>query len=80
MSRRNHIYPRCPATGKVRFGEHKDATQALRQARQAAQSAARQVLPSRRREARSYRCPHCRGWHLTSWPTPTPTPTPVAAA
>ncbi|MDR3084300.1 MAG: hypothetical protein LBV60_25870 [Streptomyces sp.] len=23
---------------------------------------------SRRRETRAYRCPHCRGWHLTSRP------------
>lgn len=59
---RRHRFPTCPETGKVRFGEHKDATQALRLAR----ISAGRDLASRRREARSYRCGSCRGWHLTS--------------
>jgi hypothetical protein len=50
--------PRCPATGKVRFRDHHDATQAL--------AAARRSTSDRRREQRSYLCATCRGFHLTS--------------
>ena len=58
-----HRFPQCTKAGKVRFGEHKDATQALREARRAA---GRDGVSSRRRETRSYQCSSCRGWHLTS--------------
>lgn len=34
-----HRFPRCPLTGKVRFGEHRDATQALAQCRRLAKAA-----------------------------------------
>ena len=64
--RHRHRYPRCPITGKVRLGERKDARLVLEFIRRCAQTDAGRGVVSRRRECRFYRCPHCRGWHLTS--------------
>lgn len=67
QSRRcSHRYPRCPITGKIRLGERKDARLVLEYVRRCAQADVARGVVSRRRECRSYRCPHCRGWHLTS--------------
>ena len=65
-TRRRHRFPKCPATGKVRFGERKDATLALRCAfhvRAGQRSRGDQVT---RLECAAYRCEHCRGWHLST--------------
>jgi hypothetical protein len=53
----------CPTTGKVRFFDHKDAVRALHSIK----SAVGQGL-GMRKERRSYECPFCKGWHLTSQP------------
>lgn len=65
--RRHHHWPRCPYSGKVRFREHADATEALRNARRTILAAARDDVPTTHRETRSYKC-RCGGWHLTSQP------------
>lgn len=65
-ARRGHRYPRCPITGKVRLGERKDARLVLEYVRRCAQADIARGVVSRRQECRSYRCPACRGWHLTS--------------
>lgn len=49
--------------GKLRYPDHRAAVLALHSA------AAARVLEgpaSRRHERRTYRCPTCHGWHLTS--------------
>ncbi len=56
----------CPTTGKVRFFDHKDAVRALHSIK----SAVGQGLGTRK-ERRSYECPFCKGWHLTSQPNKT---------
>lgn len=66
MSR--HRYPLCPASGKVRYGERKDVKLVLRGAERDRSRARLNDVPCSRREIRSYRCPDCRGWHLTSQP------------
>lgn len=48
---------RCPS-GKVRFRDHLSAVQA---ATNIAVVSTRETVP-----VRAYRCPHCKGWHLTS--------------
>lgn len=62
-------WPTCEATGKKRLGERKDARLILRAASAARAHAELHGLPTRRRECREYRCEHCRGRHLTSWPS-----------
>lgn len=57
--------PTCLPTGKLRFRDKKSALEVLH----AAVAAAALNPGSRRREQRAYKCPHCRGWHLTSRPT-----------
>lgn len=64
--RRQHRWPTCEATGKTRFGELKDARQALKHATHARWAAGLDGATSTRREVRAYRCPDCRGYHLTS--------------
>lgn len=58
----------CPATGKTRFRDAKDARLALRHAFFARSTAAVAGATTPRNEIRSYKCEHCRGFHLTSKP------------
>lgn len=62
-----HRFPRCSTTGKVRYGERKDARLALEDCRRLAAASAICGV-TRRTECRSYRCASCSGWHLTSQP------------
>lgn len=61
--------PHCKRSGKVRYRDRRQAVDAL------------QVIQAQRpdghHECRVYRCPHCRGWHLTSQPLQPKTPTRV---
>jgi hypothetical protein len=65
----HHRYPICPASGKVRYGERKDIKLAMRQADWDRSRAALNEVTCSRREIRSYECPDCSGWHLTSKPS-----------
>lgn len=47
----------CPRTGKARFRDRIAAQLAL---------TGMDNTDPKRRERRTYRCPLCRGWHLTS--------------
>ena len=62
--RRPGDIPVCSPNGKKRYRDKKSAIQVL----QVAQAAAALDPGSRRRESRTYRCPDCNGWHLTSKP------------
>jgi hypothetical protein len=57
----------CPATGKVRFRDAREADDALhgmwRAASEADAAGARHTYRARRK----YSCLACSGWHLTSW-------------
>jgi len=64
----HHRYPICPTTGKIRYGEPKDIKLAMRQADHDRGRARMNRVPCSRREIRSYECPECSGWHLTSQP------------
>ena len=64
----HHRYPLCPVSGKVRYGERKDVRLVLRGAARDRSRARLNEVACSRREIRSYRCPDCRGWHLTSQP------------
>lgn len=73
MSRRTYArahLARCPATGKVRFRDHKEAVKARHLATNARLVETAAGVPEdlvRRRERRDYVCPACGGHHLTSW-------------
>jgi hypothetical protein len=62
----HHRYPICPTSGKIRYGEPKDIKLAMRQADHDRARARLDKVTCSRREIRSYECPDCRGWHLTS--------------
>jgi hypothetical protein len=62
----HHRYPICPASGKIRYGELKDIKLAMRQADWDRSRARVNEVACSRREIRSYECPDCSGWHLTS--------------
>jgi hypothetical protein len=64
----HHRYPICPASGKIRYGELKDIKLTMRQADWDRSRARMNEVACSRREIRSYECPDCRGWHLTSKP------------
>jgi hypothetical protein len=64
----HHRYPICPASGKLRYGEPKDIKLAMRQADWDRSRARLNNIACSRREIRSYECPDCNGWHLTSKP------------
>ena len=64
----HHRYPICPTSGKIRYGEPKDIKLAMRHADQDRGRAHLNRVPCSRREIRSYECPECSGWHLTSQP------------
>lgn len=56
---RRHPAPKKCRTGKRRYRDKLDAAMAL-------SSTQSPRARGDRREARSYKCPHCKGWHLTS--------------
>jgi hypothetical protein len=60
----------CPETGKIRFRDAREATDALQyllnQVRLADDLGGVHTI----RVQRKYACKACRGWHLTSWATP----------
>lgn len=56
---------RCE-TGKVRFGGEREAHRKLRKAQKSFARGGRRFR--QKVECRAYRCPICRGWHLTSHP------------
>jgi len=62
-----HGLPLC-STGKLRFRSREQAQAALVQAKHARVAAHALGRPSSRNEQRSYQCPTCSGWHLTSQP------------
>ena len=64
----HHRYPICPTSGKIRYGEPKDIKLAMRQASWDRSRARLNKVACSRREVRSYECPECSGWHLTSQP------------
>lgn len=63
--RRAHLQ-KCPASGKVRFRDQREAVRALQSCNNARLRAAEFGAESRRRECRTYYCDDCRGWHTTS--------------
>jgi hypothetical protein len=70
----HHRYPICPTSGKIRYGEPKDIKLAMRRADRDRSSARLNKVACSRREVRSYECPDCNGWHLTSQPARTTRP------
>lgn len=58
--------PRCKTTGKVRYRDGHDATLALRTLKTIASRAEAEGGHHRIHVVRKYKCPHCKGWHLTS--------------
>ena len=68
-SHHNPKLARCPKAGKRRFRDQHEAVRALHRAAVARQYAAADESETNRHECRAYRCPSCRGWHLTSQPT-----------
>jgi hypothetical protein len=60
----------CPATGKRRFRDHREAPAILHRVRNVRRRAEAAGLDRRRPEARCYGCESCHGWHLTSWEQP----------
>ena len=61
-----HRLPTCSATGKVRYRDHAQASDGMQSAKEARSRDERAGITSRRREARSYKCSECGGWHNTS--------------
>lgn len=62
----SHRLPTCTTSGKVRYRDHDQARDGLVSAKEARLRSERVGQESRRREARSYRCTDCRGWHTSS--------------
>lgn len=58
---------RCES-GKVRFKDHRQAVEALHSTQNHSANQIQKFGDTRRREVRSYSCPICKGWHLTSQP------------
>lgn len=54
---------RCPATGKRRYRDHKEAVRAVQGAKRSREEGNR-----RAQAVRAYRCLSCSGWHMTSQP------------
>lgn len=57
---------RCQISNKVRYRDHRDAKLALRTLRFTASALTSQDRSHSIHVVRCYRCPDCRGWHLTS--------------
>jgi hypothetical protein len=56
-----HERHRCPATGKRRYRDHKEAVRAVQGARRSREEGNHRAMA-----VRAYRCWTCQGWHLTS--------------
>jgi hypothetical protein len=56
----------CPATGKVRFRDKREAQDAIHRAVALRQLLGAEGQGCRRQEKRTYFCSSCNGWHLTS--------------
>lgn len=67
--RRRGSRSHCPSTGKVRYRDSEDASDALTALRNAARRAEESGGEHRIQVVRKYRCEECNSWHLTSWPT-----------
>ncbi|GIG20647.1 hypothetical protein Cch01nite_13710 [Cellulomonas chitinilytica] len=61
-----HRAPVCPESGKRRYRDHHQATDALTSTRRQRTDDLARVGATRRRESRLYRCGSCLGFHLTS--------------
>lgn len=59
---------KCPTSGKVRFRDKSEATNALHAAATSRAYAETDGVSSSRQECRAYSCTGCKGWHLTSRP------------
>ncbi|WP_311588581.1 hypothetical protein [Varibaculum massiliense] len=59
-------FPRCEATGKIRYRERKDAKQALGHARHVRAIMENAGVVCRWNIIRAYKCGFCKGWHTTS--------------
>lgn len=55
----------CPTTGKRQFRDRSTAAFTLRKI---ALDKRDGILADHRRETRTYECPYCQAWHLTSQP------------
>lgn len=65
-ARRRHRWPKCSASGKLRYRTSADAVEALRHAQSAVWFADVLGGETSHRERRCYGCPACGGFHLTS--------------
>lgn len=61
-----HNLPVCAATGKIRYRDHRQATDALSSAKWKRRLDEYAGIASNRNETRSYKCLECTGWHITS--------------
>lgn len=57
---------RCPDSNKVRFRDKREALAALHSASNSRKYAVASGVATARHECRTYSCPGCHGWHLTS--------------
>ncbi len=65
--RAKHDSRRCDS-GKARYPDKTVVVHALHAVKNNAERQLEQFGTSRRKESRTYRCPDCKGWHLTSKP------------
>lgn len=77
LSRRRFGAPKkrhtlCRPGGKIRYRDSKSAAQALRTLRAMAAAADADGADHTIAVCRHYKCPACKGWHLTSWAQPEP--------
>jgi hypothetical protein len=56
----------CPS-GKKRFRDKRECVSWLHHAANARVRAEADGVPTNHRAVRSYQCPDCRGFHVTSW-------------
>jgi len=66
MAARRHRWPKCSASGKLRYRTHQDAVEALHRAHGAVWAAGAFGGSTGHRERRCYDCSSCGGYHLTS--------------
>ena len=65
QSRRRHRFPKCPTSGLSRFGERKDARLAMEASQRLRSRAAIGGGSTTWAEVTAFKCPTCRGFHLT---------------